>query len=168
LAEVAGQVGLTGRLRWAMRRLSWRDHHPGTTMAVMILALADGATAMSDMAMLRGLRTLFGPVASTTTLWRSDDGTVRVWDAGSGVEQQVLTGHNGRVLSVGWSPDGSRIVSASDDGTVRVWDAGSGVEQTAAQATLGFDTIPRHVSWNHNGNSIAVALSNHWHIIHLG
>ena len=71
LGEVADQLGLTRRLRWAMRRLSWRDHHPGTTMAVMILALADGATAMSDMAMLRGLRTLFGPVASTTTLWRT-------------------------------------------------------------------------------------------------
>ncbi|MDH3294287.1 MAG: IS1380 family transposase, partial [Acidimicrobiia bacterium] len=71
LAEVADQLGLTARLRWAMRRLLWRDHHPGTTMAVMILALADGATAMSDMAMLRGLRTLFGPVASTATLWRT-------------------------------------------------------------------------------------------------
>jgi len=40
-------------------------------MAVMILALADGATTMSDMAMLRGLKTLFGEVASTTTLWRT-------------------------------------------------------------------------------------------------
>ena len=40
-------------------------------MAMMILALADGATAMSDMAMLRGLKSLFGPVASTTTLWRT-------------------------------------------------------------------------------------------------
>ena len=54
-----------------MRRFSWRDHHPGTTLAVMVLALADGATAMSDMAMLRGLKTLFGEVASTTTLWRT-------------------------------------------------------------------------------------------------
>ncbi len=71
LAEVADQLGLIAWLRWAMRRLSWRDHHPGTTMTVMILALADGATAMSDMAMLRGLKTLFGPVASTTTLWRT-------------------------------------------------------------------------------------------------
>jgi hypothetical protein len=71
LGTVADQLGLTGRLRCAMRRLSWRDHHPGTTMAVMILALADGATAMSDMAMLRGLKALFGPVASTTTLWRT-------------------------------------------------------------------------------------------------
>lgn len=71
LAEVAEQLGLTGGLRHAMRRFLWRDHHPGTTVVVMILALADGATAMSDMAMLRGLRSLFGPIASTTTLWRT-------------------------------------------------------------------------------------------------
>ncbi len=71
LAELADQLGLTAGLRHAMRRFLWRDHHPGTTMAMMILALADGATAMSDMAMLRGLRSLFGEVASTTTLWRT-------------------------------------------------------------------------------------------------
>jgi hypothetical protein len=73
LAEVADQLGLTAGLWWAMRRLSWRDHHPGTTLAVMILALADGATALSDMAMLRAMKSLFGPVASTTTLWRTFD-----------------------------------------------------------------------------------------------
>ncbi len=71
LAEIADQLGLTAGLRHAMRRLLWRDHHPGTTLAIMILALADGATAMSDMAMLRGLKSLFGSVASTTTLWRT-------------------------------------------------------------------------------------------------
>lgn len=54
-----------------MRRLSWRDHHPGTTLTLVVLAIADGATAMSDVAMLRGLRTLFGPVASTSTVWRT-------------------------------------------------------------------------------------------------
>ena len=39
---------------------------------------------------------------------------------------RVLTGHTGSVWAVGWSPDGSRLVSGGDDGTVRVWEAGSG------------------------------------------
>ena len=39
----------------------------------MILALADGATAVSDVVNLRGLASLFGPVASTTTVWRTFD-----------------------------------------------------------------------------------------------
>ncbi|MBA2324014.1 MAG: hypothetical protein H0V92_08405, partial [Pseudonocardiales bacterium] len=37
------------------------------------------------------------------------------------------SGHTGRVWSVGWSPDGSRLVSGGDDAVVRVWDAVSGV-----------------------------------------
>ena len=61
LAAVADQLGLTGGLRHAMRRLPWRDHQPGTTLALLVLAIADGATAMSDLAMLRGLKTSIRP-----------------------------------------------------------------------------------------------------------
>ena len=58
----------------------------------------------------------------------SEDQTVRVWDAASGVELARLRGHAGWVRSVAYSPDGRRIVSGSDDHTVRVWDAASGAE----------------------------------------
>jgi WD40 repeat protein len=33
-----------------------------------------------------------------------------------------LEGHTDGVRSVGWSPDGTRLVSGSNDGTIRVWD----------------------------------------------
>ncbi len=71
LVAVADQLGLTSGLRHARRRLPWRDHHPGTTLALLVVAIADGATAMSDLAMLRGLKTLFSSVASTSTVWRT-------------------------------------------------------------------------------------------------
>jgi WD40 repeat protein len=57
--------------------------------------------------------------------------TIRVWDASTGVDTaeilQPLRGHNDKVWSVAFSPDGSKIVSGSGDTTIRVWDASTGV-----------------------------------------
>jgi WD40 repeat protein len=58
----------------------------------------------------------------------SDDNSVRVWDASTGVELKELKGHTRSVNSVAFSSDGTRIVSGSDDNSVRVWDASTGVE----------------------------------------
>jgi WD40 repeat protein len=54
----------------------------------------------------------------------SDDKTVRVWDASSGVCLRVLEGHTEKMQSVTALGDG-RLASASDDKTVRVWGASS-------------------------------------------
>ncbi|CAB1063128.1 High-affinity carbon uptake protein Hat/HatR [Olavius sp. associated proteobacterium Delta 1] len=43
-------------------------------------------------------------------------------------EQAVLPGHEDWVLSVAFSPDGTRIVTASQDKTARVWDLATGAE----------------------------------------
>ena len=42
---------------------------------------------------------------------------------------RTLTGHNsGRVLSVAFSPDGTRVVSGSADELVKIWDTATGAE----------------------------------------
>jgi WD40 repeat protein len=66
----------------------------------------------------------------------SDDKTARVWDAETGRQIAVLTGHTASVRSAVFSPDGMRVVSTqmarrsdiitSDDSAALLWNALSG------------------------------------------
>jgi hypothetical protein len=71
LGEVADRSGLTAGFSAAMALRPRRRHDPGVTLAQMVLALADGATCVSDLASLRDQPALFGPVASHPTAWRT-------------------------------------------------------------------------------------------------
>ena len=67
---------------------------------------------------------------------RSAGGPLKVWNAENGQERLALKGHEHEVTSVGFSPDGKRIVSGSGkhiplgvvEGSIKVWDVESGVE----------------------------------------
>jgi WD40 repeat protein len=54
--------------------------------------------------------------------------TAKIWDTETGAEIITLRGHEDRIESTAFSPDGTRIVTASDDKTARVWDAATGAE----------------------------------------
>ena len=52
----------------------------------------------------------------------SDDGTIRLWDAGDQTQLgSPLTGHVASVTSLDFSPDGTKLLSASQDHTLRMW-----------------------------------------------
>lgn len=54
---------------------------------------------------------------------------------------KTIEGHNDRVQSVAFSPDGLHIVSGSDDNTVRIWDVQT--DTLAIVARAGIVTIIR-------------------------
>jgi WD40 repeat protein len=76
----------------------------------------------------------------------SDDQTVHVWDARSGVDQKDYTGHSDNVYAIAWSPDGQRIASGSRDRTVQVWAALQGGD--GAAVTYNDHGSVRAVSWS--------------------
>jgi len=65
----------------------------------------------------------------------------------------TLTGHNGAVRSVSYSPDGNILASGSDDGTVRIWDTLTG-EETMSPMRSG-DGAVRSVDFARNGKWVA-------------
>jgi len=54
------------------------------------------------------------------------DEEVRVFSAGTGELEKVLSGHRSQTSDVDWSADGERLVSSSDDGSCIVWSAETG------------------------------------------
>jgi len=100
LAETADLAGLTAGLSAAMTQVPHRRHDPGRTLAQMVVALADGATCLSDLAAVRSQSSMFGPVASEATVWRTFEhigpvelrgiaaaraaARARAWSAGAG------------------------------------------------------------------------------------
>ena len=106
LAETADLAGLTGGFSAAMEAVPQRRHDPGRTLAQVVLALADGATCLWDLAGVREQRSMFGPVASEATVWRTFDqigpvelrgidkaraaARARAWAAGAGPTDDLL------------------------------------------------------------------------------
>jgi WD40 repeat protein/serine/threonine protein kinase len=82
----------------------------------------------------------------------SDDRTVKVWDAQTGLQLRELKGHDDAVNSVAFSPDGRRIASASRDHTARIWDAGSGKEKLVLK---GHTERVNRVAFSPDGHRIA-------------
>lgn len=72
LADLAEVTGLTSAFTSALRRLRPRGtgHDPGRVAVDLAVMLADGGETITDLAVLRDQREVFGPVASTPTAWR--------------------------------------------------------------------------------------------------
>jgi Transposase DDE domain group 1 len=73
LCDLADELGLTGALSEAMAptKQRRRGHDRGQVLVDMAVAIADGATTLSDLRVLADQPQLFGAVASVPTTWRT-------------------------------------------------------------------------------------------------
>jgi len=104
----------------------------GIALGANAITLANAAT-ITQTAAIEG--SLAGPTAFSpdgTLIAIGISGEVRLFDSATLSETVRLAGHRGRVTSLAWSRDGTRLVTgASDDGRVLVWrTADRTIEQT--------------------------------------
>jgi len=85
----------------------------------------------------------------------SGDGTVRLWEVGSGRGVWVGEGHRGGVRSVAFSPDGRWVASGGEDRTVRLWE----VERGEGVALWAYDAAVVGVGFARDGG-LRVALQD--------
>ena len=82
----------------------------------------------------------------------AEDGTVRVWELGSGELLATLGGHAGPVWVTSFSPDGRRLVTTDEAGAY-LWDVADG----ARRHHLPHETSVFGVAWDPDGGQVVTA-----------
>jgi WD40 repeat protein/DNA-binding SARP family transcriptional activator len=93
-------------------------------------------------------RIAVGGVFDAPILVQRPDGSGRV----------ELTGDDGAIIALAFSPDGRRLASASEDGTARIWNLETYARTRKAERVMRADVAAvRSVSWDRDGSRIATA-----------
>jgi WD40 repeat protein len=87
----------------------------------------------------------------------SNNGTISIWDVGSGERLQTLEGHSSQVSSVTFSHDSTWLASASHDDTIKIWDTGS---IPFLKVTKDHSRMVNSVTFSHDLTQLASASSD--------
>merc|ERR1711962_763326 len=135
---------------------------------VVLSSSLDGTVRAFDMARYRNFKTLTTPrpvqlgcvgVDSSGDLVAgggSDVFEVYLWSMTTGRLTEVLSGHEGPIGHLAFSPApaSSMMATASWDGNLRVWDA---LEVSSARETIALGSEGLAVAWRPDGQAVSVA-----------
>jgi WD40 repeat protein/serine/threonine protein kinase len=93
-------------------------------------------------------------VDGASALVGGGDGSLRLFETSTGVEERVLAGHGSGVTSVAASDNGLWLASAGRDSWIRVWDTGDGVCRHEFE---GHEGIVQAVVFDPDGHSVVSA-----------
>jgi WD40 repeat protein len=89
-----------------------------------------------------------------------EDGTIRLWNRGSGQLVRALLAHKANVSSLAWSRAGAMLTSGgSQFETLLLWDAETGRLVRVLDASL--PTASGYLSWSPDGRTLACTQSNY-------
>jgi hypothetical protein len=140
LREMAGFTGLIDAWDRALigTYKAMPIHFPGTVLADLAVAIADGADSISDLKSLRDRPVLFGPVASTSTAWR-------VLDRVGAAHLPKLRAGRATARAAAWAagaaPDLSRELCLDIDATVVIAHSEKELASPTWKHTFGFHPL---------------------------
>lgn len=140
LRELAGHTGLIDAWDRALigTYKAMPIHFPGSVLADLAVAIADGADSISDLKALRDEPGLFGPVASTPTAWR-------VLDRVSAAHLPRLRAGRAAARAAAWaagaSPDLSGELFLDLDATIVIAHSEKELASPTWKHTFGFHPL---------------------------
>jgi WD40 repeat protein len=124
--------GLDGPVRvWE----GWRKHKGKKTVTLSGLELSD-----------------WNPADDKRIASVIESGIIQIWDGMRGEPLASWKAHSGgRINSLAWNHDGTRLASGSGDRTVKIWD---GVTYELLMTLVGHSGIICKVTWNHDSSRL--------------